>query len=289
MKIIKKEDLMNKTIITLYSNKGGVGKTTIAYLLAELLGLIGAKVLVIDNDSQHNVSSALYCEFDDIDISWLYSEDMSIEKMIINGVKKTRFKNVSCITCSNRILHCRLTEDFNILKDLLNLSTFDVLIIDNPPGHSPQSRYSRLCADYLLLPTELKQFSLTNLNEIFREFSHLQDLNGTKIIIVPNMVNCNQSLNIKTKKEIAYYEALIDLFTDNVSNSILPIDSIIDSSLNDKKSIFLNYFKTSRSVKPYISLVNEIFDIDEDNIYSELKSIINENRIIQNKKNLGLI
>ena len=39
--------------------KGGVGKTTVATWLSQGLALMGKKVLVIDNDKQHNATTAL--------------------------------------------------------------------------------------------------------------------------------------------------------------------------------------------------------------------------------------
>ncbi len=44
-------------IITLFANKGGVGKTTLTYNLAFMLEKLGKKVLMVDLDPQANLTS----------------------------------------------------------------------------------------------------------------------------------------------------------------------------------------------------------------------------------------
>ncbi|MGN5111712.1 ParA family protein [Aeromonas jandaei] len=50
------------TIISVFNNKGGVGKTTTTWYLADTLGRMGKKVLVVDFDPQCNLSIAILGE-----------------------------------------------------------------------------------------------------------------------------------------------------------------------------------------------------------------------------------
>jgi chromosome partitioning protein len=46
-------------IIAIINNKGGVGKTTVACNLADALGRLGKRVLVVDLDSRCNATGLL--------------------------------------------------------------------------------------------------------------------------------------------------------------------------------------------------------------------------------------
>ena len=49
--------LTKSVVVTIHSNKGGVGKTTLVHLLAYYLGILGFKVLLVDYDGQCNLST----------------------------------------------------------------------------------------------------------------------------------------------------------------------------------------------------------------------------------------
>jgi len=46
-------------MVSIINHKGGVGNTTFTGSTAQALALIGFRILAIDNDNQHNLSSML--------------------------------------------------------------------------------------------------------------------------------------------------------------------------------------------------------------------------------------
>jgi cellulose biosynthesis protein BcsQ len=73
-------------IISIFNNKGGVGKTTLMYHLAHILGEMGKKVLILDLDPQCNMSLYGMPE-ENLEKIWQDEEDI-----IDNGIDSTRPK-----------------------------------------------------------------------------------------------------------------------------------------------------------------------------------------------------
>jgi cellulose biosynthesis protein BcsQ len=57
------------TVIALFNNKGGVGKTTLTYHLAHMVARLGWRVLAVDLDPQANLTSAFFDE-DNLERLW---------------------------------------------------------------------------------------------------------------------------------------------------------------------------------------------------------------------------
>ena len=85
-------------VITIANNKGGVGKTMQCYQLACYLASKGNKVLVIDLDSQANLSSTLGIQIRRTLIpEWLIG-DVALDEIAIQSEgKQDLHKNLSVI------------------------------------------------------------------------------------------------------------------------------------------------------------------------------------------------
>ncbi len=71
-------------IISIFNNKGGVGKTTLTYHLAHILGEMGKRVLILDLDAQCNMSLYGMLE-EELEKIW-----QNEEALIDNGIDFTR-------------------------------------------------------------------------------------------------------------------------------------------------------------------------------------------------------
>ena len=137
---------MNRKIISVINQKGGVGKTTTVINLAAGLSMKGKKILVIDLDPQGNATTGL-------GLSNTTSSDQTIYN-VLNGNKKiseviqsTSFENLDLISSNVDLsgLEVETAGDSRRafkLKDELTLilnnsePSYDYIIIDCPPSLS---------------------------------------------------------------------------------------------------------------------------------------------------------
>ncbi len=187
---------MNNTI-AIMNTKGGVGKSTVVMGLAETFSVFdGKSVLVIDTDAQASVSAMLMSTTDLYNIQ---SSGRTIVEYLIGTMlneKEENWRNyvvpnVSDVDDARSISvlpsdvqltlferevsregqHTHLRTAIGALLDQLRHS-FDIILIDCPPGLSVLTESWLRESDYYISPTKADYISTCGL-EVFRRFKSL--------------------------------------------------------------------------------------------------------------------
>ena len=132
-----REEHMAK-VYCIFNQKGGVGKTATATNLGAALAKLGYKLLVVDADSQGNLTSGLdmKIEKDGKSLYDVMCGNLEIQKAIMT----TKYSNLLLLPANSRLAGCEV-ELVNVpkrelvLKKALSgiLSSFDYILIDCPP------------------------------------------------------------------------------------------------------------------------------------------------------------
>lgn len=199
-------------VITIANNKGGVGKTMQCYQLACHLANSGNKVLVLDLDSQANLSTTLGVDVKRTLIpEWLIG-DVGVEEVIEPSCGEYEFfKNLSVIPSSRHLANLSkllILSDNEIRKSagrkerLLRLrleglkDQYDYIIIDTPPMLGDELLMALVASDLVLIPTQAQDYSIDGLEELMDTFEIIKDSEnpGMQFSIIPSMVNSRRKI-----------------------------------------------------------------------------------------------
>lgn len=153
---------MRKIIIA--NNKGGVGKTTIASQLVYSLSARGHSVIGVDLDSQRNFTGSFEDVMDLGNALELVTKGAPVEADLNAG-------DIGILS-GHKDLLAQNSDDVlvNVRNGLLESCGADFCVIDTPPGFSEVVYGALLGSDHLLVPIELKKFSLDGIEGVLEAF-----------------------------------------------------------------------------------------------------------------------
>jgi len=244
-------------ILSIVNNKGGVGKTTVATWLSQGLAIIGKKVLVIDNDKQHNLtnslSSSTTTHTKTVRDIYQLQDFSQINDLLNEAVYESSIENLYYIP-STAMLSFQDIIDTEVWKNVFELSSlshfFDVVIFDNPPGSDHLQASTLLPCDLVIIPTELKTKATEGLFELYAWLTESAGFTPEQIKIIPNGYR-------QWKK----YEGFLGILKSQFSTSIttaIPYDEVFDELDAERKILFLSRLRSK--VVPYVvKIITELF------------------------------
>ncbi|MCY7323580.1 MAG: AAA family ATPase [Phormidesmis sp. CAN_BIN36] len=181
----KIEQPIRALTVSVYNNKGGVGKTTTTANLAAILTLAGKEVLIVDCDpNQQDLTNALGMSLSEGEVSQaLTDRNVDIRSaikpfsMTYKALNKTfKFDVIPAdkqfINAIDEVqLRQKLKPD-SLHRNLDSLrSEYDYILIDAPPNWRIFSQLAIYAADVVLMPTKHNNlFSLENAALAIKEF-----------------------------------------------------------------------------------------------------------------------
>jgi chromosome partitioning protein len=231
-------------IIYIGNLKGGVGKTTISYLLADSLSSLGLKVCAIDLDVQANLTS----QFVNIQAEQpvfvdVISEELKIEEVILH-VKN----NLDIIPSSLRnsliqkVLSMQTPKHHlswfnNLCLDKLR-SNYDIVIVDTPPSLTTLNSVFCLClnnSDSIVVPVNPEEFSIMGVQMFLEDVNDIRSSysveNEPQVLIMMNKFFQNQKTNLEVLVKMG------SIYGENFCDSIIKDSARLREAMNEKVPI----------------------------------------------------
>lgn len=164
-------------IYVFVNQKGGVGKTTSAVNIGAYLAQAGKKVLLVDFDSQGNMSSGVGVSKEKPTIYELMAELAKPEQVI----RHTAVENLDAIAASIDLSGAAVElvdqeeREFFLKKALAPLvPTYDYILIDCPPSLGILTLNGLAAADAVLIPMQCEYFALEGISLLLQTVKKVQ-------------------------------------------------------------------------------------------------------------------
>ncbi|NJM80670.1 MAG: ParA family protein [Flavobacterium sp.] len=241
-------------VISIITEKGGVGKTTTSVHLGASFSEKGFKTLLVDFDAQRNLS-----------IGYKINKDFEYTvKDFLNGNLEdfalTQKKENLFILSGDRNLEDSIYSRNSLKKnlDLLEPLNFDYIIIDCPPrpitSRVGLGEIALFASDFVISPIEAEEYSIEGINELLPSIVRIKTEYNSKLEFLGFFFNkvLENTVNFRKYRKIALNEAG-DAFLKNYIRQ--------DVSIEKAKSLGETVFTVapnSRASEDYFALVEEI-------------------------------
>ena len=260
---------MDKKIISVINQKGGVGKTTTVINLAAGLSMKGKKILVIDLDPQGNATTGLGLSNTANSETTIYSV-LNGNKRISDVIQKTRFTNLNLITSNVDLsgLEVETAGDSRRafkLKDelgaILNDSrtSYDYILVDCPPSLSLLTIMALVASDALVVPLQTEFFALEGLTQLMKTIERIKsNLNPSLEIrgILLTMFDKRNKLSGQVETEARNY------FKEKVYTTSVPRNVRLSEAPSHGIPVLL-YDKICPGSKAYFKFTEEFLEQDK--------------------------
>jgi chromosome partitioning protein len=204
------------------NQKGGVGKTTSVINIGAYIALAGKKVLLVDFDSQGNMSSGVGVSKDKPTVYELIAELARPE----DAIKHTTVENLDAITASIDLSGAAIElvdqegREFYLKKAIAPLhEKYDYILIDCPPSLGILTLNGLAAADGVLVPMQCEYFALEGITLLLQTVKKVQQgINPHLVIggIFFTMYDSRTRLAQDVVTQVKSY------FKDVVFNTIIP-------------------------------------------------------------------
>lgn len=212
-------------VISIFNQKGGVGKTTTSINISSYLAMQGYKVLNIDIDPQGNTTSGL--GFDKRIISESIYDILTSDESIDDVMKKCELVDNFFIVPSTMELAGAEVELINranretILKDKIKTMKmkFDFVFIDCPPSLGLLTINALTSSDSVLIPIQCEFYALEGVGQLVNTIQLVKkSLNKDLQVegVIMSMYDGRTKLSNEVVDEVKKY------FKDSVYNTTIP-------------------------------------------------------------------
>lgn len=277
--------------ISIFNQKGGVGKTTSVVNLAVSLSRLNKKVLVIDFDPQANTTTGLGFDKNELEKSIykiFYDEGDNYKEYILKS-EEGPYLIASENSLSGLEVELVSLDEVERLKMLSQIieeikKDFDIILIDCPPSLGLLSLNALVASDSIIIPIQTEYYALEGVSELLKTYQTIKE-SIKEDLEIEGVLLCMFDKDTDLSYEVV--EEVKSFFKEKVFSTMIPRNIKLAEAPSFGKSV-IYYDEKSKGARAYLylakELVENIFGKKEKNSKIEEKNDKLNNAEIKNSE-----
>lgn len=242
-------------VISIVNHKGGVGKTTTTINLGKALVLLGYKVLVIDIDSQGNLSQALGVDTPEKQVMHALIDD---EQLPIYPISDNFDLSPSDLSLASREIEMiRMVLSELQLKRAIEpkLSEYDYILIDCPPALNIFTTSALIASNSCIVTLQPEIAALKGVKGLFDHIFQVQrkvnsglHIEGIVLTLVDTRLNLHRDIIEQVNEQLSAFK---------IFDSQIRLNVALKESQISQIDIF-SYDAESKGANDYMNLAKEL-------------------------------
>lgn len=241
-------------VISIVNHKGGVGKTTTTINLGKALVKLGFKILLIDMDSQGNLSQSLGIDNPEKQVVDALLKNEELPVVIINENYHLSPSDLDLAYADLELVQA--VGGVNQLKNRLNplRELYDYILIDCPPALNIFTNSALVASNGCLVTLQPEVSAMKGVNNLFERISQIRERINPELVvegIVLTMVD----------KRLKVHRDMIEYINQSLNNfRIYDTQIRINVALKESQISQINIFdydNNSNGATDYMSLAKE--------------------------------
>lgn len=275
------------SVITLWSESGGVGKTTTTINLAASLEKQNKDVLIVDIDPQPAGLTQYAGKKDEIEemkfLKSLLNDSESLQDCIVtqNNTYDVIPSDSSLANIESLIQTNNISMGEFLLKEKLSeiKSSYDFILIDSPATLNILVDNALIASDYVLIPMEMTEKGRNSITGVLETVESLEsqiqrakpEFNIDVLGVLPNKIE-----NTKINKEII--DDLKQVESINIIQDGIPNYNVMNKSW--EKNLDIYTYKEKYSLQPYQQKIIDAYNELGEYIISETDEQIQTQKVV---------